>query len=224
MPNLSFSNWKAIRGSLRQIIAGAEQEAVVTPGGETIVANGLPLGSELVRQGRSFWAILASPVAPVVAIPTTASLMGLWNGEPDNGKAYAVDTVGVISVVLTAAAQIATPIVNLSTAKPAGQVASAVLPKGMRGGLLSGPTRACIVLGGTLAVAADNWFPPPGLGSTGGLAIASTFGQVNAFDVQGRLVIPPGQIMNINALATAATAASILIYVAWHELLLDLTA
>jgi hypothetical protein len=220
---IQFSNFKAIRGALRQIVLGTEQEALVTPGGETIYANGLPLGAELGRQGRSFWAILATPVAPVVAIPTTASLFGLWNGEPDGGKTYAVDTVGVISVVLTAASQIATPIVNLSSVKPAAQAVSAVLPKSLRTGQTSVQTRAAIVLNGTLAVATDNWFPPPGLGSTGGLAIASTFGQVNAFDVQGKVQVTPGHIMNVNAMATAATASSILIYVAWHELLLDVT-
>lgn len=195
-----------------------QQQLHMNQRGDLIVAPGLPAGAELARMGHSFMAILATPVAPVVAIPTTASLLGLWNGEPDAGRTLIVDGVGTLTVVLTAAAQAAAPIINLSSVKPAAQVASAVLPKGLRAGVgAAAPTRACIVLNGTLAVAADNWFPPPGPTNTGGLGIASTLGQVVYVDTQGKIQIPPGHIMNTNAIATAATASSILIFVVWHE-------
>lgn len=195
---------------------GAEdQQLHLNPRGDLIVTQALPTGAELARMGRSFQAILATAVAPVVAIPTTASLMGLWNGEPDGGRTYVIDGIGVLTVALTAAQQIATPIVNLSSVKPAAQAVSAVLPKNMRAGSPA-TSRAAIVLGGTLAVATDNWFPPPGSTSPG-TGAASTFGQNVDADAKGLLQIAPGHILNINAISTAATATSILIYVRWHE-------
>lgn len=198
---------------------GSEEGRVqMTRRGELLTAGGLPPLAEISRLGNSWQAILATPVAPVTAIPTTAMLIGLYNGEPAGGKSYLVQKVLCLTVALTAAQQLATPLINLSTAAPAVPT-GVITPKATRTGKGPYGGKALVPTGGTLAVSADGWFP---VGTPGGSGAASTFGQNVDGLVDGLYIVTPGQMMNVSAISTAATASSILLGFVWHEIQLDL--
>lgn len=183
--------------------------------GELVVAQGLPSRAEIVSRGHSWWAKSAA-TTPVVAFPTDACLVSLWNGSPD--RVYLIDSVFVVQIVVTAAVQNVGIIANLSkipvTTAPAATVTKANINPmygnlGYAGmGIVGAPT-----LDGTSGVAA-NWQP---LGSTGPAQNTLQIGTVVDHDCLGRFVVPPGGLFALSALAGAATANSIQLGVRWHE-------
>src|SRR3990167_4890132 len=80
---------------------GAREAPGLTPGGDLLVAAGLPPLAALVALGDSYWARTTTAAAPVTAIPTDAALIGLWNGEPDGGKSYVIDSVFCVITTAT---------------------------------------------------------------------------------------------------------------------------
>lgn len=187
--------------------------------GEMLVTQGLPPLATIVNKGSSWQASTTTAAAPVVAIPTTAALIGLQNGEPDNGKSYIIDSIFVIQTAVTAAVQNIGILVNLSLAKIATLIAQTITPKPLKAGAFyGGAARVAvgITLNATDGVAA-NWFP---IGTTPTPSNTLQIGTIVDYDVKGRLIVPPGNQISLSALAGAATATSIQIGLRWHEAVL----
>lgn len=209
-----------VRGSQQPFFPeGADEQPQMNHRGELIVAQGLPPNTTLVMAGNSYWAGTTTAAAPVVAIPTTAALIGLWNGEPDNGKSYVVDSVWVVHVVITAAVQNIGILGNISQAQIPTAIANTITPRPLRGNLPyrgAGRIAVGITLGALDGIAA-NWVP---LGSTGPGQNTLQVGTIVDVDLRGGIIIPPKGQFSLTALAGAATASSIQIGFRWHELAL----
>jgi hypothetical protein len=96
-----------IRKVLEGVDAGApgdDEQLALTPQLEQLIAMGAAPYGEIVRLGRAFKVGTATAVAAVVAIPTTAAMLQLYNNEPDGGRSYVIDWIGASGVVKTAAA------------------------------------------------------------------------------------------------------------------------
>src|SRR5438477_3048709 len=88
----------AVRGRVHKVLEGVDTSSPdvdaqfgMSPQLELDVANSAAPYREIVRVGRAFYVAATSGVAAVVALPTTAVLLALYNGEPDGGRAYAID-------------------------------------------------------------------------------------------------------------------------------------
>lgn len=209
-----------VRGSAQPNFSeGAEQSPQITNLGHQLVAKGVPDLASIVSRGNSFWARTSTAAAPVTAIPTTAALIGLYNGEPDNGKHYVIDSVFVVQVAVTAAIQNVGILANVSQAQILTAIANTITPRPLRGNqAYRGNARVAVGL--TLNAAdgvADNWMP---IGSTGPAQNTLQIGTIVDIDVKGGIVIPPKGQLSLSALAGAATATSIQIGVRWHEVIL----
>jgi len=212
-----------VRGSAQPNYGeGVEAPIAINHRGEVLVSQGLPPLTTVVNKGSSWWASTTTAAAPVIAIPTTAALIGLYNGEQDNGKSYIIDSVFVIQVAVTAAIQNVGILANVSQAQILTAIANTITPRPLKGGAAyGGAARVAvgITLNATDGVAA-NWFP---IGTTPSPSNTLQIGTIVDYDVKGRIVIPPKGQLSLSALAGAATATSIQIGIRWHEAILPPT-
>ncbi len=180
--------------------------------GELVVVHGLPGQTEIVRTGESYFAFQATEVAPIVALPTTTAQLSLWNGEPDGGKSYAIDS---LICTATVSAGAATGIGFAGLINP-GRVAlpsgSLLTPKGLSGQPYNGRGKA--VLAAT--VVDDTWHPI-------GTSVVGPAGQIGLNveqAVEGRYLLPPGHLFSLAVLANTVTTIRVKMGIRWHEKML----
>lgn len=160
-------------------------------------------------------AMVATAVAPVAALPTTAAQASLWNGNPlGSGKILIPLNVGTITVVTAAAAinlgLAAHVTTGLVTTVPAGTVASTIKPlTGVDnyGGSASFKSAVTIVNDGI-------WHP---VAPTIVCANTATLMLTTEADVGGRYVIMPGQQFSLASLCNAAGTATCDPWIIWAE-------
>lgn len=205
-----------VRGSaLPDHVAGSLANGGLTPGGAQIVVQDLPPRALLVGRGRS-WQVKTAPVTPVIAVPTTASLLSLWNGEPDGGASYVIDSVFLHQVVITAAVQNVGIMINVSGA-PVTSLAGTLAPKPLRAGAAAYSGLAMV--GAAVAINATdgvvgNWFP---VGMTPSPSNTLQIGTTVDFPLDGLIILPPKGLLALTAIAGAATASSVQLGIRWHE-------
>jgi len=193
---------------------GDEQELGINNRGENLIVQALPELTELVRLGGS-WQILSAATAALTAVPSTTAGHSLWNGEPDNGKCYAIDSFGCVEVVTDATQQNS---LALFAAMSVGKITAptdAALVKASLSGRSAGQTTARTVAGAT-TLATDVWTPhePSAPGAT---AFAGGVWRVHETKVRGLYLVRPGGQFNIAVAKTVATASQIRYFVRWHE-------
>jgi hypothetical protein len=182
--------------------------------GDLLVAQSLPPRAELVSRGHS-WFVKGAAAAPVVATPTTASLLLLWNGSSD--RVYVIDSVFLVQVVVTAAIQNVGILANIAKQKVTTAPTNDLTPLPLYGNRKYAG-EAIVDEGATLDAVngvAAAWMP---LGSTGPGQNTLQIGTIVDVDVQGLIILPPGGQLALTALAGTATAASVQLGVRWHEL------
>jgi len=167
--------------------------------------------ANLVDSGCVYQAKSATTAA-VIAVPTTAAIFGIQNGESDGGKSYVVLAAGAIQIASAATMCTLALIHSPQLIKPATAFTSDVTPTNMkpRAGTYGGQA---IVDNAPTAV--DNgWYP---LSKPSALNIASLFG-ANIFEqVEGMVVIPPGGTWCLSCIANA-TSVTVQIHVVWAEI------
>jgi hypothetical protein len=212
---VDFLPYVSVRNSnIPDFADGDRQPLLGNKRGELLVAAGLPPLAEVVSRGNS-WFVMGAAAAPVVATPTTASLLLLWNGSAD--RVYVIDSVFLVQVVITAAIQNVGILANVNTQKVTTAPTKDLTPLALYGGRkYSGD--AVVDEGATLDAtngAAANWMP---LGSTGPGQNTLQIGTIVDVDVKGLIILPPGGQLALTALAGAATAASVQLGIRWHEM------
>lgn len=200
---------------------GTDEQMQINTRGDLLIAQSLPASAEIVRLGNSYWASTITAAAPVVAIPTTAALIGLWNGEPANGKSYIIDSVFCLTVASTAAQQTSTVLGNVSLQPVLTALANTIAPRCLRANL---PYRgqARVAVGITLDASngvATNWMPI-GSNPSQNAGATNNIGSCIDVPVNGLIIIPPGGQLALSAISAAATASSIQIGFRWHEAIL----
>ena len=198
---------------------GTDEQIQLDTEGSQLVVHALPTLARRVALGNSYWASTTTAATPVVAIPTTAALIGLWNGESANGKSYIIDSIFVVQTAVTAAVQNVGILVNVALQPVLTALANTITPRNMASGYgYRGKGR--VAVGITLDAAsgiAANWMP---MGSTPSPSNTLQIGTVVDYDVKGGIILPPFGQIALSALAGAATATSVQIGLRWHEAVL----
>ena len=221
----------SIIGRVRKLLEGIDASSVsdneqiaLTPQLEVLVAMGPPAYQETVRMGRAFSVINAAAVAAVVAIPTTAVNLAIYNNAPDGGRSLIIDAIGALNVVSTAIAAQAQMLVCTGQVREAAPVDAALAIK-KRNGYASGSPDSVVrtIVGGTALPAttglAANWFPlgssvtKPGVAATPGYGIW--------VPADGRYIVPPGRYFAVQVIAPVV-GETFITMISWHEAQLNL--
>lgn len=202
-----------------QASPGDEEQLVLNEQLEQLVALGASQYGEIVRLGRAFKVNNTTAVAAVIALPTTAVNMALFNNEADGtGRSYVVDRVWALQIAAATQADANSLIGVLGQVREAAPADAGLLFRKLNGMGTGSDTKARSIIGGTAlpattGIAAD-WFPMPG---------QSTNAQVGAFvgcmiecQVNGRIIVPPGRYLGLNVLSGHVTNTFIC-GVEWHE-------
>lgn len=208
-----------VRGSGHpsKLYGGGEGAADISGRGDLMVSLALPERTDLVRHGESYGIIQASAVAPVVALPTTTAQLSIWNGEPDGGKSYVIDSlIGMVAVSAGAATGVgfAGMLNKGRVSKPTNDLAPATAAFGLAGHQYAG--KAIVDLAAT--VVDDGWHPI-------GNAVVGPASQIALpfeVPVYGLYIIPPGGMFSMAVLANTVTTITVKMGLRWHEVQLDL--
>lgn len=191
------------------------QQFGMTNRGEMVMVQGLPELTECVRLGGS-WQSISAVTAALTAVPSTTSGISLWNGEPDNGKCYAIDSFGTVEVVTDATQQNSLALfASMSVGKITTAPTDAGLVKASLSGRPASATSAKVAAGAT-TLAADVW-TPHGPSAPANTAFAGAVWRVHESPVRGLYLVRPGGMFSIAAAKTVATASQIRYFVRWHE-------
>jgi hypothetical protein len=195
------------------------EELTLTSQLELLVAQGATPYGEITRMGRAFSIGTTTAVAAVVALPTTAVMLALFNNAPDGGRTLVIDWVAASGVAKTAAAGQAQLIGLVGQVRETTPTNSALVPNklnGLGGGNLDTVVRS--IVGGTALPAttgiAANWIPigpsigAPGAGATPGNGLWS--------QVDGRIMIAPGRYFAMHVIADVV-GSTFQGYIGWHE-------
>jgi hypothetical protein len=200
-------------------VGGDDEQLVLTQQRELLVASGASPWGEVTRAGRAFWTGTSTAVAAVVAIPTTAVLMALYNNDADGGRSLVIDWIAASGVAKTAAAGQAQLLANIGQVREAAPTDAALTIKKMNGlGSGSNDSKARSIIGGTALPAATgvavNWLPlGPAVGFPGA---AATPGHGLWAPVDGRIIVPPGRYFAIHVLADVV-GSTFQGFIGWHE-------
>ena len=220
-----------IIGRVRKLLEGIDGSAVseneqitLTPQLELIVAQGPSTYQETVRMGRAFVVINTTAVAAVVAPPTTAVNMAIYNNAPDGGRSLVIDSVGAINIVSTAIASQAQMLICTGQLRETAPTDAALAIKkrnGLGGGTADSVVRT--IIGGTALPATTgivaNWMPVgPSVTKTG---VGATPGYGPWVALDGRYIVPPGRYFATQVMAPAIGETFITV-ISWHELQLNL--
>jgi hypothetical protein len=190
-----------------------DEQLVINTRGDMSMAQGLPELTELVRMGDS-WQVLSAAAAALTAVPTTAAGLSLWNGEPGQGKSYAIDSIGCVEIVTDATQQNSLALFSMvSRAVITPPVDAALTIGGLSGKIYGGKART---VAGATTLATDVWIPNAP-SSPGATAFAGGVWRVHEASLRGLYLVPPGWQFNIAAAKTVATAAQLRYYIRWHE-------
>ena len=214
---------KLLEGIDAEPVGEATEQVTLTQQLEQLVALGAAPYREIVRMGRAFYVNTTAAIAAVVAIPTTAHMLALYNNEADGGRSYVIDWVAASGVAKTAAAGQQQMLGNIGQVREAIPTDAALSIK-KRDGLGSGnDTKARTILNATALPAttglAANWFPlGPAIGSPGA---AATPGHGAFYPLDGRIIVAPGRYFAVHVLADVV-GSTYQAFIAWHEAQLTL--
>lgn len=213
-----------IVGRIRKLLEGIDlgapsddEQLTLNEQLEQLVALGASPYGEIVKIGRAFETKTAAALAAVVAVPTTANMLSIWNGEPDNGRSLVIDRVWALNIVSTAVASQATLIGCLGQTRVASIANQALAINALNGngGKDTKVINSIAALDAVTGVAA-NWRVLPG--QTGGLktGAAGTPGYFCNSQVDGRIIVPPGRLFAAHVLANVV-GETFLCGIEWHE-------
>lgn len=187
----------------------------MTSDGAQIITEALPSKAELVRLGESYQ-VLGAASTGLTAVPTTAGLLTLWNGEPGNGKYYAIDSVTATKVIIDVTTDdLATVWAQIIRPPMATPTDAALTIRSLNGRYSYGGRARTVATSTTLA----NRWEPIGQIPNSTAAIAGSAWAQAYIDLLGRFVIPPGGAFTLHASEITATASTFRFCIRWHEVL-----
>src|SRR3990167_2352610 len=217
-----FGNVRQIGGAVDPVAeVGADAEAQFNRQGELLVAGGSSPYENIVAAGRAFEVNTGNTtsldLAAVIAVPTTAVMLAIYNGEADGGLSYVIDQAWALHT--TAAASLA----HACLIGVLGTVREAIVTDATPAGALPAPngmggrnTKARVVVATTIPAGsgvAANWFAmTPSVGS----GVTSLPGLSLIADVNGRIIVPPGRYFGVHVLASAV-GHEFNAGIRWHE-------
>lgn len=208
-----------IAGRVRGFFAGnypenrEDEQFHLNSRGDQLVAQGLPERTEIVRLGDSWQVSSSTAIAALTAVPTTTGGLQLWNGEPDNGKSYVIDSIAVTEVVVDATQSNMTAVFVMNNKVPVTTPVDAALTiRSMSGRTYGGRARTTV----NASVTNDGWFPCGTSAPAAPAAAGSAWKQVD-IPINGLYIVPPGGQFCVHAAKVAATASQMIFTIRWHE-------
>lgn len=167
---------------------------------EQLVAQGLPIGTEMVRKGRAWATMTVTAAAGLVVRPSTLAAFELWNGAPAGTPAMTlvIDRLFAFNLVSTAVVEGFSIWAQVATVK-ATPSSAALAIRGNSG--KQGYTGLAVNAIGT-TVLDNGWFP---WGNAYNKAAGGVlpFGAISA-EVNGRLTVPPGCSLCLHVVSSLA--------------------
>ena len=181
--------------------------------GAGLVVFSLPINTEVARLGKTFVAATATPVAPVVAMPTTASHFSLFCPQAQT-VSLVIHKITAYVVVSAGAVETLTMAANLTTVPVSSITGTAVTgPKGL------GNTNTSIASAFSAVTTVNNgvWHTI-GLSQNTGAQTANIATSMDVGDLGGLYTVPPGLHLDLAVLASAAGSSTCNIQVIWSEI------
>lgn len=186
--------------------------------GDQIVSEGLPQQTEIVRLGDS-WQVLGAASTGLTAVPSTAGLLTLWNGEPGNGKFYAIDSVTATKIIVDVTTDdIATVWAQIIRPPMATPTDAALAIRSLSGRYTYGGRGRTVASSTTIAA---RWVPIGMVPNPTAAIAGSAWAQVD-IPLYGRFVVPPTAAFTLTASEVTATASTFRFCIRWHEVLAPL--
>ena len=201
--------------SVRNISSdGLDVQADINSRGEQIVVQGLPPDAELVRLGESYFGMTTTAAAALTTIPSTVGMFCLWNGEPDGGKCYILDSAMAQCSAAGTTTMTAT-IFGMNNKARVATPTSVITPNSLSG---RRTYRGKGVIATGLTVSNDVWMP---IGNT--VTGATTGALPHNIDapIKGIIIVPPGGLFSIHIQAVNTTSTYNM-GMRWHEVQLGL--
>jgi hypothetical protein len=195
-----------------------EQQFHIGSRGDGLVVDGLPLLAEIVRHGDS-WQVMSATYTALTAVPTTAAIFSLWNGEPDNGKSYVIDSVAVVKVLADTTQVDKTSAFYQLVKPPVAAIVDGGTVIRSLCGRKSYDGRARTIDGGTTI--SGRW-DPAGTSPYDATALAGTGWQTFDENMRGRYIVPPGGQFSVHRAEVTATSAKFRVTFRWHEVRLPI--
>lgn len=203
-----------IRRFAKNAVGGVARAMRGTAYESLAVAQVEPPGFELSRSGRRFYGGAqngATGRAPTATLPTTAAPWLLFNGEPANGAAYAIERVTVAQLSGTAAVggAILLAMTDAAITKPTAATGYASRCASGAGGA----SKAVWADNQTLALTPTVWLSPKANGNPASV----TNGGDTIELVHSPIILPPGFALAIHYLSGTGTSPLFLAYAVWSE-------
>ena len=216
-----------VRGIMMDLLPTGDDEIQphLSGQGEQLIAFGAAPYQEIVRQGRSFIVNTTTAVASVTSIPTTAYAFAIYNAEADGGRSLIIDQVGALFVASPSIIPHIGIIGCLGLVREALPTCQTTIIPRQLNGMGNSDTKVRVIVaadnpyaGGAGTVLsntgiAGNWFP---LGDSVIGAVTSLPGFQKVFNVDGRIIVPPGRLFLLHTLGAKVDVTAQL-FVSWHE-------
>lgn len=188
--------------------------------GDATIADGVPERAEIVRHGDSY-NVCSAAWTGLTAIPTTVMIQRLWNGEPDTGLSYVIDSIIIVKIIIDVTtndqfsvfAQLVRPPVAAITDAGAAIVSMSGRPN------YSGRARKDT---GTASSAVSGRWDMIGNSNGAPAAIAGSAWQSREIPLYGKYIVPPGGSFGIHVAEVTATASTFRSVIRWHEVRLPI--
>ena len=181
--------------------------------GDLILSQGLPQKAEIIRMGNS-WQVLGAASTGLTAVPTTAGLLTIWNGEQGNGNYLVIDSVTATKVIIDVTTNdLATVWAQIIRPPMTAPTDAALTIRSLNGRYSYGGRVRTVASSTTLA----NRWEAIGQISNGTAAIAGSAWVQADIDLGGRFIVPPGGAFTLTASEVTATASTFRFCIRWHE-------
>ena len=180
---------------------------------ELLIAQGMPPYAEMTRKGEGWSVQTATLFAPLVAIPTTAAALEIYNNH--STASLIVDTLFASQVMATAVVQTFAIYACVSTRKAAPTNTALDLFSSNGRAKITTTASGEVITGIGTTVVANGWRPwgPP---QAWALA-AATPGNSWHVPIDGRLIVPPGAALLLHVMGSLATASSFQVGASWYK-------
>lgn len=186
--------------------------------GDLIYSPGLPQRAELVRLGNS-WQLWGNAATGLTAVPTTAGLTTIWNGEQGGANFLVIDSITATKVIVDVTTNdLATVWAQIIRPPMAAPTDANLLLRSLNGRYGYGGRARTVSASTTLA----NRWEPIGVIPNATAAIAGGVWSQADFDVLGRFIVPPGAGFTLTASEVTATASTFRFCIRWHEIRMPL--
>lgn len=180
------------------------------PSNNLRVAQGNAPYAHVTREGNMWSTMIATPIAAIVALPTTLANLEINNNSADQDMV--VDSIWSWQLLGTAVVWAHTPWACVGAQVYSANTALVI--GGGNGSTYTSATTSDVRTAITQTVVANGWRVFPTSTMNFGLA-AATPGGANVGNVEGRLVVPPGRSLYVSVTGSVNTASAFHVGASW---------